>query len=88
MKFFYHQLLIHIVVLYHQNYSSETIPVYQNGRQYKHQSISTGDDYPLWWLQLTTDLILSDSITNQTEEKEKSLPPPSPRQDQSVQTDS
>jgi hypothetical protein len=68
-------------------YSSETISVYQNGRHCKHQSTSTGDDYPLWWLQLTTDLILSDLVTNQTEEKEKFLPSPSPRQDQSVQTE-
>ena len=36
---------------------------------------------------MTTDLILSDLITNQNEEKEKFIPPPSPRQDQSVQTD-
>jgi hypothetical protein len=69
------------------DYPTDTIPIYRNGSQYKHQSTSTGDDYPLWWLQLTTDRILSDVITNQTEEKEKYLPPPSPRQDQSVQTD-
>jgi hypothetical protein len=66
---------------------SETISFYRNGIRYKHQSVSTGDDYPHWWLRLTTDLILSDYLTNQCEEKEKFLPPPSPRLDQSVQTD-
>jgi hypothetical protein len=66
---------------------TETVSFYRNGIEYKHRSISTGDDFPHWWLRLTTDLILSDLITNQSEEKEKSKPPPSPRQDQSVQTD-
>lgn len=66
---------------------SETISTYQNGIEYKHRGVSTGDDYPPWWLRLTTDLLLADYITNQGEEKEKYQPPPSPRQDQSVQTD-
>jgi len=69
------------------NNLSETISFYRNGIKYKHQAVSTGDDYPPWWLQLTTDLILSDLITNQNWEKEKYRPSPSPRQDQSVQTD-
>jgi hypothetical protein len=69
------------------NNLSEIISSYRNGIEYKHRAISTGDDYPPWWIQLTTDLILSDLITNQTEEKEKYRLPPSPRQDQSVQTD-
>ena len=65
----------------------ETISFNRNGIQYKHQSISTGDDYPLWWLQLPTNLILSDLVTKQTEEKEKYKHSPSPRHDQSIQTD-
>jgi hypothetical protein len=69
------------------NSLSETITIHRNGIEYKHRSISTGDDYPHWWLRLTTDTILSGLITNQNEEKEKFIPSPSPRQDQSVQTD-
>lgn len=69
------------------NNFSETITFHRNGIEYKHQSVSTGDDYPPWWLRLTTDLIVSEIITKQGEEKEKYQPPPSPRQDQSVQTD-
>jgi hypothetical protein len=69
------------------NDSSRIISNYLNGTEYKTRSVSTGDDYPHWWLRLTTDLILADFITDQGEEKEKSLPSPSPRQDQSVQTD-
>jgi hypothetical protein len=85
-------LLSSIVNPYQRALSStsitETISFYRHGIEYKHRAISTGDDFPHWWLRLTTDLLLSDSITNQTEEKEKpKFPPPSPRQDQSVQTD-
>jgi hypothetical protein len=69
------------------NYSTEIITFYHNDIQYKHRSISTGDDYPHWWLRLPTDVILSDLITNQYEEKENYIPFPSPRQDRSVQTD-
>lgn len=70
------------------NNLNETITIYRNGIEYKHRSTSTGDDYPHWWVCLTTDLILSDIITNQNEEKEKYILPPSPhRQDQSIQTD-
>ncbi|CAF1166687.1 unnamed protein product [Rotaria sordida] len=70
------------------NYSSEIISIYRNGIEYKHRSVSTGDDYPHWWLRLTTDFILSDFIKIQNEEKEKKpLLPPSPRYNQSVQTD-
>lgn len=72
----------------------------QAGRQHKNQSISTGDDYPQWWLQLSTNIILSERITRQGETKlieEQRIPPasplpvvlPSPRSvhEQSVQTD-
>jgi hypothetical protein len=69
------------------NNLSEIKSIYRNGIEYKHQSTSTGDDYPLWWLLLTTDLILSDLIPNQNEEKEKFRYSPSPRQNQSIQTD-
>jgi hypothetical protein len=69
------------------NDSSRIISTYLNGTEYKTRSVSTGDDYPHWWVRLTTDLILADFITDQGEEKEKSLLSPSPRQDQSVQTD-
>lgn len=66
---------------------SDRISFSRHGIEYKHRSVSTGDDYPHWWVRLPTDLILSDVITNQNEEKEKFKPPPSPRNDQSVQTD-
>ncbi|CAF2831836.1 unnamed protein product [Rotaria sp. Silwood2] len=70
------------------NYSTEVISIYRNGIEYKHRSVSTGDDYPHWWLRLTTDFILSDIVKIQNEEKEKKcLLPPSPRHNQSVQTD-
>ncbi|CAF4949494.1 unnamed protein product [Rotaria sp. Silwood1] len=70
------------------NYSSDVISIYRNGIEYKHRSISTGDDYPHWWLRLNTDFILSDFIKIPYEEKEKKyLPSPSPRHNQSVQTD-
>ena len=66
---------------------SDVLTFHRLGKEYKHRPTSTGDDFPHWWLRLTTDLILADFITNQGEEKEKSLPPPSPRHDQSIQTD-
>ena len=66
---------------------ADRISFSRHGIEYKHQSVSTGDDYPHWWLRLTTDVILSDVITKHTEEKEKFQPPPSPRHDQSSQTE-
>lgn len=66
---------------------------FHHGRQYHDRCVGTGDDYPLWWLQLSTDLLLSTRITKQSEEKKKISPSPlpSPRQqlqlDQSIQTD-
>ena len=64
---------------------SEIIPIYHNNIEYKHRSISTGDDYPPRWRRLTTNMILSNFITSQNEEK-KFLSPSSPRQNQSLQT--
>ncbi|CAF0776245.1 unnamed protein product [Adineta steineri] len=86
------QILLSSIVnpYYHASTSndfSDIIIFFRHGKQYKHQSTSTGDDYPHWWLRLTTDLILADFITNQGEEKEKSILPPSPRHDQSIQTE-
>ena len=66
---------------------ADRISFSRHGIEYKHQAVSTGDDYPHWWLRLTTDVILSDVITKHTEEKEKFQPPPSPRHDQSSQTE-
>ena len=63
---------------------------FRHGREYLDQCVATGDDYPLWWLQLSTNVLLSTQITNQSEEKKKISPSPipSPRQfDQSIQTD-
>ena len=68
------------------NNFSETIPIYHNNIEYKHQSISTGDNYPPRWCQLTTEMILSNFVRSQDEEK-KFLPLPSPPQNnQSIQT--
>ncbi|CAF3459028.1 unnamed protein product [Rotaria socialis] len=69
------------------NYSSEIISIYRHDIEYKHRAVSTGDDYPHGWLRLNTDFILSDFSKNQNVEKEQYLPPPSPRHNQSVQTD-
>ena len=66
---------------------SPVVTVQSHGKVCQHRPTSTGDDFPRWWLRLTTDLILADFVTNQGEEKERSLPPPSPRHDQSIQTD-
>jgi hypothetical protein len=59
--------------------------------EYTNQSVSTGDDYPQWWIQLPTNVLLSNYITNQGEKKKEPLSIPSPRQqqqlDQSIQTD-
>ena len=65
----------------------------RHDRQYADQCVSTGDDYPLWWLQLSTNVLLSTRITNQTEERKKlsqsplPSPRPPPQLDQSIQTD-
>jgi hypothetical protein len=70
------------------SYSSEITTNIRNGISYINRSVSTGDDYPQWWVQLSTNIILSDHITNQGEEKMKiiSLPSPRQQQDQSIQT--
>lgn len=74
---------------YSSYYSGYTTKTFRNGIEYTTRSISTGDDYPQWWLQLSTNVLLSDRITNQGEEKKKYVSAaPSPRQfDQSSQTD-
>ena len=85
-------ILSSIADLYHHDfppsYSSEITTNFRNGISYINRSVSTGDDYPQWWIQLSTNIILSDHITNQGEEKLKILSLPSPRQqqDQSIQT--
>lgn len=72
---------------YGPNYDSQTKIMIRNGIPYANKSISTGDDFPIWWLQLSTNIILSSYITKHGEEKIQSLPRISPRQyDQSMQT--
>lgn len=90
-------LLSSIVNPYHRIYSNEnsfessTTKFVRNNIEYVNRSVSTGDDYPQWWIQLSTNIILSDHITKQGQEKilNESIPQPSPRQqlDQSSQTD-
>jgi hypothetical protein len=66
-------------------FSWHTTRTIHKGIEYISRSVSTGDDYPQWWVQLSTNLILSDHITNQNEEKNIFS---SPRQfHQSIQTD-
>ena len=67
----------------------ETNVFIRRGMAYSNQSVSTGDDYPHWWVQLPTNVLLSNRITNQGEKKAPSLPTPSPGQqlDQSIQTE-
>ena len=71
---------------------------FRRGVEYVNRAVSTGDDYPSWWLQLSTNVLLSDYLTNQGESKQKLVvvvQPPAPpasvsprdRQEQSVQTD-
>ena len=64
----------------------------RRGIERRHQSVSTGDDYPRWWLRLSTDQLLSSEIfdrSDETNSKEKRTPSPfpSPRLERSVQTD-
>ncbi|CAF1197573.1 unnamed protein product [Rotaria magnacalcarata] len=69
------------------NYDCQTKTMNRNGQQYSNKSVSTGDDYPQWWLQLSTNIVLSSYITKHGEEKEINLLRISPRQcDQSIQT--
>jgi hypothetical protein len=70
------------------NNSWETTTNIRNGIVYTNRSVSTGDDYPQWWLQLSTNIILSDQVTTHGEEKSQMISLPSPRQqqDQSIQT--
>ena len=79
--------------------SWEITSFYRRGVEYINRSVSTGDDYPHWWLQLSTNVILSDHLPRQDGTKvfhEKIVQPsveiPSPisprsLQDQSVQTE-
>ena len=70
------------------NSRSETTSLIRNGVEYSNRAISTGDDYPQWWLQLSTNLILSNYITSQGECKEHILSVQSATQhDQFIQTD-
>jgi len=69
-------------------FSWHTTRTIHKGIEYISRSVSTGDDYPQWWLQLSTNVILSDHITNQNEEKKTFSSFSSPRQfHQSIQTD-
>jgi hypothetical protein len=71
------------------NYSWETTKILRKGIEYSTRSVSTGDDYPDWWLQLSTNVLLSNHTTNQGEKKRYTSPPPTPRQqERSIQTDS
>jgi hypothetical protein len=60
------------------NNIDETTKFIRHGIEYSNKSISTGDDYPQWWIQLSTNVILSNYITNQNEKKKKQF-------DQSIQ---
>lgn len=50
--------------------SWEITSLYRHGVEYINRSVSTGDDYPQWWLQLSTNVILSNELTKQGEAKE------------------
>ena len=66
----------------------ETTKLVHNGVECSNKSVSTGDDYPEWWLQLSTNIILSDRITAHGEDKVQTVSVASPTiLDQSVQTD-
>ncbi|CAF4697537.1 unnamed protein product [Rotaria sp. Silwood1] len=59
----------------------------RNGIRYSNQSVSTGDDYPQWWLQLPANIILSSFITRHNEQHNTYINFISSRQqDQSIQT--
>ncbi len=49
----------------------ETTKFIRHGIEYSNKSISTGDDYPQWWIQLSTNVLLSNYITNQSEKKKQ-----------------
>ena len=64
----------------------------RRGIERRHQSVSTGDDYPRCWLRLSTDQLLTDEIfdrNDETNSKEKRPPSPfrSPRLERVAQTD-
>ena len=71
------------------DYIWENIKFVRNGIEYSNKSVSTGDDYPQWWAQISTNVLLSNYITNQGEKKKQSSPVSTPRQqlDQSIQTE-
>jgi len=50
--------------------SWEITSLYRRGVECINRSVSTGDDYPQWWLQLSTNVILSNQLTKQGEAKE------------------
>ncbi|CAF2527000.1 unnamed protein product [Rotaria sp. Silwood2] len=84
-------LLSSVANLYVRNFSShydsETRTLIRNGIRHSNQSVSTGDDYPPWWLHLSPRIILSDFITNHGEQNNTNFTFISPRQqDQSIQT--
>ncbi|CAF1152410.1 unnamed protein product [Rotaria sordida] len=65
----------------------DTRTMIRNGIKYSNQSVSTGDDYPLWWVQLSTHRVLSDFITYHDEQQNTNLTfISSKQQDQSIQT--
>ena len=50
--------------------SWEITSLYRRGVEYTNRAVSTGEDYPPWWLQLSTNVILSNQLTKQGETKE------------------
>lgn len=76
---------------YIQNLSSNCLwspkTIIRNGVVHDNVSVSTGDDYPQWWLQLSTNIILSNYASSRSGIKETSPPYFSIKQDQSIQTD-
>ncbi|CAF0755551.1 unnamed protein product [Didymodactylos carnosus] len=82
-------------VLYHhqshltaESYSWETTETFRNGVRYNNVFVSTGDDYPKWWIQvLSTASILSEKSIN-VQEQQSIITMSSPRmQEQGVQTE-
>ena len=74
---------------YLSHYSWETTITNRHGIEYISRSVSTGDDYPSWWLQLPKNVILSERVTHQDKPNIPIIAPPSPRQhNQSIQTES
>ncbi|CAF1455181.1 unnamed protein product, partial [Didymodactylos carnosus] len=71
-----------------KTYSWETTTMFRNGIEYRNVSVSTGDDYPKWWIQyLSSSSILSDRSINVQEQEQIATWPSTRMQEQGVQTE-